>query len=48
MTPILINQTVHRLFLEQALRVTEQVNGDQFLVGELGLGIITEALKARL
>ncbi|MDQ3756178.1 MAG: IS3 family transposase [Acidobacteriota bacterium] len=45
---ILINQTVHRLFLEQALRVTEQVKSDHFLVGERGLGIIAQALKARL
>ncbi len=48
MPPILVNETMNRFLLKQALQVTEEVNGDQFLVSEIGLGIIAQALKTSL
>jgi hypothetical protein len=39
---------MNRFLLKQALQVTEEVNGDQFLVSEIGLGIIAQALKTSL
>jgi hypothetical protein len=45
MAPILINEFVHRFLLYHTLPVAEQVNGHQFLIGKLWLGIIAQALK---
>jgi hypothetical protein len=45
MTPTVVNQLVDRFLLKQALKLTEEVKGDQFLVSKHGLGVIAQALK---
>jgi hypothetical protein len=45
MSPILVNEPMNRFLLEQALPVTEEVNGNQFLVSEIRLCVIAQALK---
>ena len=43
--PILLDEPMHRFFLELAVQMCEPVDGGQFLIGQAWLGVIAQALK---
>src|SRR3712207_5509440 len=48
MAPVLVNELVKRFLLEQAVEMSKQVNGHQFLVSKDWLRVIAQALKTGL
>jgi len=48
LSPILCNQAVHLLFLEAALEVSKEPDRDEFMVSELWVSVIAQALKTSL
>ena len=44
----MLDKTKHLFFLETAIQLSKEPNGEQFLISERGLGIITQALKTSL
>jgi hypothetical protein len=44
-SPILLDEPMHRFFLELAVQVREPVDSDQLLIGKPWLGVIAQALK---